>query len=115
MAYIAPEIINLNTTGLPDMEETFYSEKCDMWSIGVIAYMLLAGKNPFLMEQDQAKLKKNIMAFKASSSKIFEADEFRTLDDSSKSFIIGLLTEKVDERMSATQALEHKFIVNVSN
>jgi len=55
------------------------------------------------------------MAFKASSSKIFEADEFRTLDDSSKSFIIGLLTEKVDERMSATQALEHKFIVNVSN
>tara|TARA_B110000285_G_scaffold78479_1_gene90372 strand:- start:1262 stop:1420 length:159 start_codon:yes stop_codon:yes gene_type:complete len=52
MAYIAPEIINLNTTASPDSEDSYYNEKCDMWSIGVIAYMLLCGKNPFLTEQD---------------------------------------------------------------
>jgi len=50
MAYIAPEIINLSTVGAHDDENTYYSEKCDMWSIGVIAYMLLAGKNPFMAE-----------------------------------------------------------------
>ena len=53
-----------------------------MWSIGVMAYMLLAGKNPFLQEQDQSKLKNFVKNFKASSSKIFEADEFMTLNDS---------------------------------
>jgi len=52
MAYIAPEIINLNTTASLDSEDSYYNEKCDMWSIGVIAYMLLCGKNPFLTEQD---------------------------------------------------------------
>jgi|TARA_B110001450_G_C17488848_1_gene427432 serine/threonine protein kinase len=48
MAYIAPEILNLNLTGHHTEPDTFYNEKCDMWSIGVIAYMLLVGKNPFL-------------------------------------------------------------------
>lgn len=53
MAYIAPEILNLNTMGGDlNSDDTFYSEKCDLWSIGVIAYMLLCGKNPFLQEQD---------------------------------------------------------------
>jgi len=54
MAYIAPEILNLNTTGAKSDPETYYNEKCDMWSIGIIAYMLLVGKNPFLAIQDQA-------------------------------------------------------------
>lgn len=48
MAYIAPEILNLNLTGHHTEPGTYYNEKCDMWSIGIIAYMLLVGKNPFL-------------------------------------------------------------------
>ena len=34
--YMAPEVFEEN-----------YSEKCDIWSIGVICYMLLSGKTPF--------------------------------------------------------------------
>ena len=45
--YIAPEVINGN-----------YNEKCDIWSIGVIMYILLSGKPPFDGEEDSDILKK---------------------------------------------------------
>lgn len=45
--YIAPEVISGN-----------YNEKCDIWSIGVIMYILLSGKPPFDGEEDADILKK---------------------------------------------------------
>jgi serine/threonine protein kinase len=31
-----------------------YNEKCDIWSVGVIAYMLLTGQPPFFGKNDKA-------------------------------------------------------------
>ena len=72
-----------------------------MWSIGVIVLMLLTGKNPFLQEQDQRKLKEDIKNFNDDESKIFKQEEFLNLDQVSQRFIKKLITKDVDNRFSA--------------
>ena len=45
--YIAPEVLT-----------TSYDEKCDIWSIGVIMFILISGKPPFEGRDDKEILKK---------------------------------------------------------
>lgn len=45
-AYVAPEV-----HGVSEDKNQGYDEKCDMWSIGVIAYFLLCGKLPFALQE----------------------------------------------------------------
>ena len=53
--YIAPEVVTGN-----------YTEKCDIWSIGVIAYIMLCGSPPFNGSDEQiiAKVKQGAWAFR---------------------------------------------------
>ena len=46
--FMAPEIINGDD----------YGEKCDMWSIGVIAFMLMGGVVPFEGKDDQDTIRR---------------------------------------------------------
>ncbi len=48
--YIAPEVINKE-----------YDEKCDVWSCGVIMYILLSGEPPFMGETEDETLRKVLL------------------------------------------------------
>lgn len=48
--YIAPEVLSGK-----------YTSKCDIWSTGVIAYMLLSGKAPFT-GSTEAEILKNVQS-----------------------------------------------------
>ena len=36
----------------PEVYQGKYDQRCDLWSMGVVTYLLLAGKFPFLAENE---------------------------------------------------------------
>ena len=67
-AYMAPEVIKDD-----------YNEKCDIWSIGVIAYILLTGRQPFFLpDLKEYEIKKNIREYKQDTDKCFKHRDDRS-------------------------------------
>lgn len=93
--YIAPEIVNGKT----------YNEKCDLWSIGVIMYILLTGSPPFDGKNDNDILKV-VKSGKYSTT----MSEFKRLSADAKDLIKWMLTMDPKSWISASDALEHSWI-----
>ncbi|XP_041422198.1 myosin light chain kinase 3 isoform X2 [Xenopus laevis] len=93
--FLAPEVVNYDYVSFPT----------DMWSVGVITFMLLSGLSPFLGEDDNETLN-NILACQFD----FEGEEFENISEPAKDFITKLLIKEKCWRMSATEALKHLWI-----
>ena len=97
--YIAPEVLNEK-----------YDEKCDVWSCGVILYILLCGYPPFNAEQDDLILEK-IKIGKFS----FPHEEWDSVSQMAKDFITTLLEYNPKKRPSALEALSNIWITTYKN
>ncbi|KAM7409309.1 hypothetical protein PAMA_000995 [Pampus argenteus] len=93
--FLAPEVINYEFVSFPT----------DMWSLGVITYMLLSGLSPFLGDDDNETLN-NILACQWN----FEEEEFLDISDEAKDFITRLLVKSKSWRMSAAESLRHPWL-----
>ena len=91
--YIAPEVLRKQ-----------YTEKCDLWSCGVILYILLAGKPPFGGKNDQEVIK-NVLKGVYDLNGI----EFDRISDNAIDLIRKLLVVNVNDRITAEQALNHQW------
>lgn len=99
--YIAPEVIKKS-----------YNEKCDLWSCGVIMYILLSGEPPFNdLKADNEAIMKKVEKGKYDLSK----GVWKTINKDAKDLIKKLLTYKPEDRISAEEALEHKFLANAKS
>jgi len=96
--YIAPEVLNKS-----------YNEKCDLWSCGVISYIILSGQPPFNGASDQEIMKK-VRAGKFA----FSDTCWAAISDKAKDFISQLLIVDIDSRPSASEALQHPWIREMS-
>ncbi|XP_070765338.1 myosin light chain kinase 2, skeletal/cardiac muscle [Enoplosus armatus] len=97
--FLAPEVINYEFVSFPT----------DMWSLGVITYMLLSGLSPFLGDDDNETLN-NILACQWN----FEEEEFTDISDEAKDFITRLLVKSKSWRMSAAESLRHPWLSDQS-
>ncbi|XP_042523314.1 myosin light chain kinase 3 [Dipodomys spectabilis] len=96
--FLAPEVVNYEFVSFPT----------DMWSVGVITYMLLSGLSPFLGETDT-----ETMNFIVNCSWDFDAGTFEGLSEEAKDFVSRLLVKEKSCRMSATQCLKHEWLNNL--
>ncbi|KAL4854215.1 Calcium/calmodulin-dependent protein kinase type 1D [Chlorella vulgaris] len=87
--YVAPEIIK----GGP----THYGPECDLWSAGVILFILLGGYPPFY-DESEPKLKGRFD---------FNDDVWTAVSEDAKDMIRKLLAVDPQQRMTISQVLEH--------
>ena len=91
--YMAPEVLKRK-----------YDEKCDLWSIGVILYILLTGRPPFDGNDDEEILKNVEIGVYDKTSY-----PFPSLSSYAKDLINKLLQYDAKKRISAEEALEHQW------
>lgn len=89
--YIAPEVLN-----------NAYNEKCDLWSCGVIMYILLCGVPPFYGDTDD-----EIYARVKEGKFSMDGPEWEDISPEAKDLIKSLLRKDIAKRLSAEQALNH--------
>jgi serine/threonine protein kinase len=94
--YVAPEVL----------KRQGYGQEVDMWSLGVITYILLCGYPPFY-DQKNAELFKKIMAGRYQ----FDHPWWDHISDKAKDFVRKLLVIDIKKRINAKDALSHPFIV----
>lgn len=89
--YVAPEVIAGD-----------YTEKCDIWSCGVILFMLLSGRAPFNGTTDEEILEK-------VATGVYEMNPRRWghISKEAKDLVCKMLEVNVEKRMSAADALKH--------
>jgi len=80
--YVAPEVLKRK-----------YSKSCDIWSIGVITYILLCGYPPFYGDSDN-QIFDSVRAGKFD----FPSPEWDTMSDAAKDFICCLLKKDPEKR-----------------
>ncbi|XP_043091602.1 myosin light chain kinase, smooth muscle isoform X2 [Puntigrus tetrazona] len=95
--FVAPEVINYEPICLAT----------DMWSIGVICYILLSGESPFQGESDTETL-----ALVTAAQWEFDEESFEDISKLAKDFISSLLSKDVRRRMSCEEALAHSWLVH---
>mmetsp|Transcript_50417 Transcript_50417/g.117679 ORF Transcript_50417/g.117679 Transcript_50417/m.117679 type:complete len:568 (-) Transcript_50417:94-1797(-) len=93
LSYVAPEVLRKN-----------YTNKCDLWSVGVIAFILLSGYMPFSGSENNQTM--NILAGKY----ILKPERWNSVSKDGLGFVQALLSVEASKRLSASDALQHVWI-----
>ncbi|OAY40200.1 CDPK-related kinase 1 [Manihot esculenta] len=94
--YVAPEVLHRS-----------YGTEADMWSVGVIAYILLCGSRPFW-----ARTESGIFRAVLKADPIFDDAPWTSLSPEAIDFVKRLLNKDYRKRPTAAQALSHPWLAD---
>lgn len=96
--FVAPEVIAFDPL----------TSAADMWSLGVVVYIMLSGISPFLGDND-AETFSNI----SEEEYEFDEDYFGSLSDDSMDFLEKLLVKDQKKRMTVQDCKKHPWMINI--
>ena len=97
--YIAPEVIRMN-----------YGQKADVWSCGILLYVLLTGKSPFHRDDDRKHSYKVVFRRILDESVDFTSDPWPNISAGAKDLCKKLLQKNPQKRITAKEGLQHTWI-----
>jgi len=103
LLYVAPEVF-----------DGFYGRRCDLWSVGVVAYELCAGQQPF-NTSDVHILRSLHRDPVLTGSSLFRGAAWDAASLTAQSLVRGLLSVDQYDRLSAAAALEHSWFAGDSD
>ncbi|KAA8515504.1 hypothetical protein F0562_018885 [Nyssa sinensis] len=92
--YVAPEVLRRS-----------YGKEIDIWSAGVILYILLSGVPPFWAENE-----KGIFDAILQGDIDFDSQPWPSISNSAKDLVQKMLTQDPKKRITSAQVLEHPWI-----
>eukprot|EP00933_Yihiella_yeosuensis_P053691 TRINITY_DN51965_c0_g1_i1.p1 TRINITY_DN51965_c0_g1~~TRINITY_DN51965_c0_g1_i1.p1 ORF type:complete len:566 (+),score=110.55 TRINITY_DN51965_c0_g1_i1:119-1816(+) len=95
IAYVSPDVL----------AGTGYTNKCDLWSLGVIVFMLLVGYPPF--HGSEKEMRTNILAGHVDWS---HKSRWKKVSEDAIDFVKCLLVKDPLQRFDASQALQHRWL-----
>jgi len=98
-SYVAPEVLAM----------TGYGYQVDLWSAGVVLYLLLCGSQPFYAEDLESLLKLIL-----SGTVEFDSD-WNSISDPAKDLVKKLLVVDPSKRLTCDEALEHPWVAGHIN
>lgn len=96
LSYVAPEVLKMRP----------YGKSVDLWSVGVIAYLLLSGVLPFDDDKDS-----EIARMIINNEPNYTFGRWKTASPESVEFTQKLLNKDKDKRMTLDEALKHTWLL----
>lgn len=96
LSYVAPEVLL----------EKPYDKSVDLWTIGIITYLLLCGILPFDHDTSEKEIARMTIHEKTPFPGVF----WKKLSSEAKQFVENLLDKNPNKRMSIKEVLEHQWI-----
>jgi calcium-dependent protein kinase len=96
IAFMAPEVYN---------EEVPYDEKCDVWSCGVMLYLLLTGRYPFDAD-DEKEVRHLINKESSHANEAKRSKLYKDIPEEAKNLVSKMLHNDPKERYKAKEALD---------